>query len=165
MKCLIGLLLTTLILCGVALSQSADRGDWVITEKAWGEVKIGQSVDEVNAILGAPTSFGPPGKDMIFADYGLTEVSFTYRAETQILRAICFHGEQTPKSISVFRMKGGIDWDSAEDEVVKAFGKPIKTISEASRRRLIYDTMLFLFNGHQLIGACVTDGKEDFFLR
>jgi len=160
-------LVFVMILSGALLCQSPDTKDWVVTTKGWGEVKVGQSAEDVNSILGPPAHFGPPVGNVIFAVYAWNEVDFAFRAETQRLWAICFHNPENRSAhkASVFRMNEGVNWNSTDDDVIKAFGAPIKTITTTYRRRLEYETMLFLFNDHRMTGACITDGKGDFRLR
>ena len=165
MKRLLVLMAIVLTSFWVVFSQSPNTSEWLMTENGWGDVKIGQSVDQVDEILGKPTRQSPVG-DMIFADYAWSSVLFVYVSDTHRLGAIYFDNRTTlkDKNALLFRTDAGISWNSTEDDVVRAYGTPLKIKASTNRRRLIYRAMQFLFIKNRLTAVCVNDGKGSWTL-
>ncbi len=126
---------------------------------------VGTKKAALEAVIGDGES-GSKYKDVYFAEYPKAGVEVSYENVTDRVHVIFLYNGQTRYENFItptVKTDKGIGWSSSADDILKAYGKPLKDFDDASKswRRLEYPGIDFLFQGGKLgrIGILGPDGN------
>lgn len=130
-----------------------------------GVFSVGTKRSDLEAVIGK----GEPGSrydDVYFVDYPKAGVQASFENKTDRVHVIFLYNRQ-PRyenyAVPTVVTDKGISWNATDDDVLKAYGKPLKDFSDESKswRRLEYPGIDFLFQGGKLgrIGILGPDGN------
>jgi len=119
-----------------------------------GVFRVGTKRADLEAVIGDGEE-GSTYDDVYFVEYPKAGVQVSYENKKDVVHVIFLYNQQPRYENFItptVNTDKGIDWNSTDEDVVKAYGKPLKDFSDKSKswRRLEYPGVDFLFQGGKL---------------
>jgi hypothetical protein len=140
----------------VPLSQEQAEAT-IVADYGWGQVHIGATKQELDAILGegnSPQKFGT----VYFVDYPSIGLQISFSSSDNKVHAMFFYNKQKgSEQFATFfgKTSVGIDWNSSVEQVIEAYGQPHDDIqstrSGISMRRLVFDGIDFRYENDKMV--------------
>lgn len=147
------------LLLGMCLLAPAPQSDTplIVAGEGVGKVRLGASRTEVKNALGEPTEEGELDTNayLNYDDKGLSVI--LHKSNRKVERIYFFNKDRGAEHRSTFPWKTekGISWDSTEDAVLKAYGKPKEDYSgsgdNGTWRRIVFKGIDFRFINQTLV--------------
>lgn len=140
----------------------------VIAGVGWGKIVIGEKKVRINQI------FGKPMPKLIFTDNNVNAESYDnlglevlYNDKNNTVEYIGFNRKDTEQGFYTFkgntflgRTDKDISMNSSVNDVIKAYGEPIKNYKGKSWQRLVYDGISFKFSNNRMVHIGVSKKRN-----
>jgi hypothetical protein len=157
------LIVLTAVLFSTLLSAGPLQGRAeaeIVAGKGWGEITLDAPRKIVDEELGKQSEARKYG-DVYFVDYAAKGIQVSFSSKGNKVQAVYFFNKQRLyRHFASFQGKTskGINWESSAEEVIKAYGEPVKDYEGDDAgpwRRLVFEGIDFLFENNKLVRICV----------